>query len=485
MTTRVATEWEIVIGLEIHVELSTEAKAWCGCSTEFGHEQNTNVCPVCLGLPGALPVLNEQALEYIVRTGLALNCEIARFSKFDRKSYFYPDLPKAYQISQYDLPFCRNGRVDFEADGENRSCGILQIHLEEEAGKSIHSGESIMDSDYTLVDYNRSGIPLIEIVTAPDIRSPEEARLFLEHLRTVLRYLEVSDCKMQEGSLRCDANVSLRPKGSDTFGTKTEVKNMNSFRAVQRALEYEVMRQRDLLENGEPIISETRHWNESAGNTMSMRTKNESYGFLVDPDLPPVRISEERIEEIRNALPELPNERRRRFITEYDLPAYDAEVLTAQKPTADFYEGVVAKFDDAKMASNWVMGEVLRLQNELGGEETPIPIGPEALAELLELVKKGTIGANVGKEVLEEMFESGKSASTIVKERGLEQISDTGELDRMVQEVIEENADPVASYLGGKEQAIGFLVGQVMKKSRGKANPQVVNGLLREALSRL
>lgn len=484
MTTRVATEWETVIGLEIHVELSTQAKVWCGCSTAFGQDQNTNVCPVCLGLPGSLPVLNEKALEYIIRTGLALNCDIARYSKFDRKSYFYPDLPKAYQISQYDMPLCTNGRVDFEVDGTKRSCGITQIHLEEEAGKSVHAGENIIESDYTLVDYNRAGVPLIEIVTAPDIRSPEEARVFLEHLRTVIRYLDVSDCKMQEGSLRCDANVSLRPKGSSAFGTKTEVKNMNSFRAVERALEYEVMRQRDLLENGESVVGETRHWNEATGTTMSMRGKGAEYRYIVDPDLPPLRLTDEQIATVRTTLPELPNARRARFISEYELPAYDAGVLTAQKQTADFYEAVVAHFNDAKMVSNWVMGEVLRLQNEIGGEDAPIPLPPAALAELLALIQKGTIGGNVGKEVLEEMYATGKNATAIVKERGLEQISDTGELERLVQEAIEENPDPVASFLAGKEQAIGFLVGQVMKKSRGKANPQVVSGLLKEALSK-
>lgn len=485
MSTNVATTWEAVIGLEIHVELATKAKAWCGCSTAFGQKENTNVCPVCLGLPGALPVLNEKALEYIVRTGIALNCDISTVSKFDRKSYYYPDLPKAYQISQNDLPLCRNGHVVYELDGEERTCRIEQIHLEEEAGKSIHAGDNIMDSDFTLVDYNRSGIPLIEIVTAPDIRSPEEARLFLEHLRTILRYLDVSDCKMQEGSLRCDANVSLRPAGSDTFGVKTEVKNMNSFRAVQRALEYEVARQRDLLENGEEVVEETRHWSEASGSTHSMRTKEVAYGFLIDPDLPPLHLTEEQIARYGADLPELPHDRRKRFVSKYDLPTYDAGVLTAQKQVADFYEEVVELFADPKMVSNWIMGEVLRLQNEIGGEDATIPVTPAALAELLQLVKKGTIGANVGKEVLEEMFESGKSAGQIVEERGLEQISDTSELQRMVQEVIDENPDPVASFLGGKEQAIGFLVGQVMKKSRGKANPKVANELLREALQKM
>lgn len=488
MTTRVATEWEAVIGLEIHVELSTESKVWCRCSTEFGKAPNTNVCPVCLGLPGALPMLNEKALEYTIRAGLALNCDITRYSKFDRKAYFYPDLPKAYQVSQFDLALCKNGRVDFEVDGETKSCGIIQIHLEEEAGKSIHSGESIIDSDYTLVDYNRAGIPLIEIVSAPDLRSPEEARVFLEHLRTTLRYLDVSDCKMQEGSLRCDANVSLRPKGSTTFGNKTEVKNMNSFRAVQRALEYELMRQQDLLENGEEVKGETRHWNEATGTTQSMRSKEVPFsaGYVIDPDLPPLSVSQELIDTVQAALPELPGAKRSRFISEYDLPAYDASVLTAQKVTADFYEAVVALFNEPKMVSNWVMGEVLRLQNEAGAEEdSPIPLTPEALAELLTLVKKATIGANVGKEVLEEMFKTGKSAAAIVKERGLEQISDTSALEEMVQQVIAENPDPVASFLSGKEQAIGFLVGQVMKLSRGKANPKVVGELLRDALSRL
>ena len=478
--------YEVIIGLEVHVELSTDSKIWCGCSTDFGAEANTQVCPVCLGLPGTLPVLNEKALEYAVKAGLALGCEIAHFTKFDRKNYFYPDLPKAYQISQYDLPLCRNGALEFEVNGETRRVRIARVHLEEEAGKTVHSGDNIMGSEYSLVDYNRGGIPLIEIVTEPDIRSPEEARLFMEKLRTILLYTGVSDCKMQEGSLRCDANISLRPFGEAKLGERTEVKNLNSFRALQRALEYEVRRQSALLDAGEPVERDTRHWNEQQGVTISMRSKEDAqdYRYFPDPDLVPVTLTAEQIERWRSELPELPDQKAARFVAEFGLPKYDAQVLTASKEVAAFFEATVERFGEPKTVSNWVMGEILRLikEMEIDIEQEPIPISPEGLAELLGLVRQGTISNNVGKEVLETMFKTGKSAAEIVKEQGLEQISDTGELEALVDQVIAENPGPVEDVRSGKAKAIGFLVGQVMKASRGKANPQRVNEILRQRL---
>lgn len=478
------TEYEVVIGLEIHAELLTDAKVWCGCSTKFGAEPNTQVCPVCMGLPGTLPVLNREAVAYAIKAGLALNCSIAPEARFDRKHYFYPDLPKAYQITQNDHPLCRRGYVEFELGGETRRVGIHHIHLEEEAGKLMHAGDRLMEAEYSLIDYNRAGIPLIEIVTEPDIRSPEEARVFLENLKSILEYTRVSDCRMEQGSLRVDANISLRPKGSTKFGNKAEIKNLNSFRAVQRALEYEVRRQTEILQRGEEVAAETRHWDETKGVTVAMRTKDEEddYRYSPEPDIPPFEVDPAWVERLRAQLPELPREKQQRFVEQYKLPAYDAGVLTADAKVADFFEACVAAYGKPKIVSNWLMGEFLRLLREDGAEVQDVPLTPEGLAELLTLVDRGVISGSIGKEVFEDMFRTGKSAAAIVKERGLEQISDEGELAAVVDQVIAENEDAAAKVRAGEMKTIGFLVGQVMQKTRGKANPKLVNELLRARL---
>ncbi|SHF32488.1 aspartyl/glutamyl-tRNA(Asn/Gln) amidotransferase subunit B [Desulfofundulus australicus DSM 11792] len=477
------TEYETIIGLEVHVELKTKSKIFCPSSTEFGGDPNTHVCPVCLGLPGVLPVLNKKVLEYAIRAALALNCEIAEYSKFDRKNYYYPDLPKNYQISQYDLPLARNGYLNIEVNGQTRRIGITRIHMEEDAGKLIHQG-TIATSPYSLVDYNRTGVPLIEIVSEPDMRSPEEARAYLEKLKTIIQYTGVSDCKMEEGSLRCDANVSVRPKGSREFGTKTEIKNMNSFKALQRALAYEVERQIAVLEEGGRIIQETRTWDESKGVTLPMRSKEEAhdYRYFPEPDLVPLIIDRRWVEEIRATLPELPDERRNRYIKRYDLPAYDATVLTATKEMADYFEECVALYPNAKAVSNWMMGDLARLLNAHNMDITQCKVSPRQLTDMLKLMDRGTISGKIAKTVFEEMFTTGKDPEQIVQEKGLVQITDEGTIAAVVDEVLASNAKVVEDYLKGKDRAFGFLVGQVMKATRGKANPELVNRLLREKL---
>ena len=476
--------WEAVIGLEVHAELLTRSKVFCGCSTEFGGEPNSQVCPVCLGLPGALPVLNRQAVELAIRAGLALQCTINDSSEFDRKHYFYPDLPKAYQVSQNDLPICTDGVVELSTGEAVRQIGIQRVHLEEEAGKSIHSGDSIMSSAYSFLDYNRAGIALIEIVTEPDIRSPEEGRLFLEKLKTLLEYTEVSDCKMEEGSLRCDANISLRPIGCSTYGVKAEIKNLNSFRAVQRALEFEVQRQQHILENQGTVLPETRHWDEAKGMTFSMRSKVKAadYRYLPDPNLYPIEIEESRIEAIREALPELPDAKRERFIADYGLPVYDADVLTTSRDLAAYFEACVETVGDPKLVSNWVMGEVLRWLKAHDLEIKASSVKPADLAGLIKLVQEGAVSNIVAKDVLAEMFASGNSADQIVEDKGWKQISDADSLGGVIDQVIAQHPGPVADIRGGKLQAVGFLVGQVMKASKGKANPQKVNAMIRERL---
>lgn len=475
--------YEVVIGLEVHTELKTESKIFCGCSTKFGSEQNTNVCPVCLGLPGVLPVLNEKVVDFAVRTGLALNCEILPFSKFDRKNYYYPDLPKNFQTSQSDLPIAVNGYLDIEVNGEIKRIGITRVHMEEDAGKLVHAG-TIARSDYALVDYNRTGVPLLEIVSEPDIRSAEEAKAYLEKLKAILQYIDISDCKMEEGSLRCDANISLRPMGATQLGTKAELKNMNSFRSVQRGIEYEVERQAEVLDEGGRVIQETRSWDDGKGITISMRSKEQAhdYRFFPEPDLVPIVVDPARVEEIRINLPELPDARKVRLVDSHGLSSYDAEVLTASRAMADYFDQVVKLGADAKAAANWLMGDLSKHLN--AGEATidECLVTPERLAGLLALLDKGTISSKIAKTVFEEMWTSGKTAETIVQEKGLVQISDEGAIIAVVEAVIAASPQSVADYQAGKERAIGFLVGQVMKQTKGRANPELVNKLLRERM---
>lgn len=473
-------KYESVIGLEVHTELKTKTKIFCGCSTEFGAEPNTHVCPVCLGLPGCLPVLNKEVVHFAIKVGLALHCDILAYNKFDRKNYYYPDLPKNFQTSQFDLPICLNGYVDIEVGGKQRRIHLTRIHMEEDAGKLVHSGATIGTSDSSNVDYNRTGVPLLEIVSEPDIRSGEEAKAYLEKLRSILQYLEVSDCRMEEGSMRCDANISVRPVGTDTLGTKAEIKNINSFTGVQKGIEYEAVRQAQLLEEGGRIVQETRGWDENKGVTISQRVKEESndYRYFPEPDLIPLQISPEWIEEVRKELPEMPDARRRRFIDTLNLTEYDAGLLTLEKATADYFEAVVDAGSDPKAAANWLLGEFAKKLNDEGLSAKDAPISPENLAELIGLIAKGTISGKIAKKVLPEMWVSGKSAGQVVEEQGLVQISDTGELEEIVKTVVSANPQSVEDYRAGKKKAIGFLVGQIMKETKGRANPAAVNELL-------
>ena len=480
-------KYEAVIGLEVHTELRTATKIFCSCKTSFGADPNTNVCPVCLGLPGVLPVLNKKVLEFAVRTGLALNCEIARYSKFDRKNYYYPDLPKNFQTSQYDLPICGPGHLDVEVDGKMSTIRITRAHMEEDAGKLVHHGTSITDSDYSLVDYNRTGTPLLEIVSEPDMRSAKEAVAYMEKLRAILQYCGVSDCKMEEGSLRCDANVSVRPVGQKELGTKTEIKNINSFRGVERAIEYEALRQAEILADGGTIVQETRTWDEKEGVTKSMRKKEEAndYRYFPEPDLVPFTVSDEYIEEIRKTLPELPDARKKRYVESYGLSSDDAEYLTNDKDRADYFEAMVKEGADAKDAANWLKGDFAKLLAQSGAEMSDVPVAAAELAELLKLIAKGTISGKIAKQVFPEMWKTGKGADAIVKEKGLVQISDTVALEALAMKIIEANPQSVADFKAGKKKAVGFLMGQIMKETKGKANPQVVNQILTKKLSEL
>lgn len=466
--------YDTVIGLEVHAELSTKTKIFCSCETSFGAKPNTHTCPICLGLPGTLPVLNKKVVEYAVRAGLAVNCSISHLSKLDRKNYFYPDLPKAYQISQYDMPLCRNGYIELK---NGKRVRINRIHIEEDAGKLVHSEE---DDTCSLVDYNRVGVPLIEIVSEPDMTSPDEAVEYMEKLKGILEYIDVSDCKMQEGSLRCDANISLKECGSEVLGTKAELKNINSFKALHRAIEYEIDRQSEVLDLGQKVAQETRRWYEPKQKTMAMRSKEyaEDYRYFPDPDLVPVELSDDYIEEIKDSLPELPEDKKNKFISVYGLSPYEAEIITSSKYLADFFEKTAKVYFSPKSASNFITEELLRLTKDSDIEYKDIPVSPEDFGKLLEDVGKGKISVTAGKKVFEIMFETKKSPDIIIKEQGLSQISDELELIKMVEKVIENNSAAVKDCKDGKGKAIGFLIGQVMKASKGKANPKKVNELI-------
>lgn len=474
-------KYETVIGLEVHVELHTSSKIFCGCATSFGAPPNTNTCPICLGHPGVLPVLNRQAVDYAMKAAMALNCTISRDTKFDRKNYFYPDSPKAYQISQYDKPIGENGWIEIEVDGQTKRIGITRLHLEEDAGKLTH-----VDGGYaSLVDFNRVGTPLLEIVSEPDIRTPEEARAYLEKLRAIMLYCDVSDVKMEEGSMRCDANISIRPWGQEEFGIRAELKNMNSFRGVQRGLEYEEWRQAEILDDGDQVVQETRRWDEGQGKTISMRSKEEAhdYRYFPDPDLVSLAIDEAWIERIRATIPELPDARKARYTADYGLPSYDAEVITASMQIADLFEESLQYTKDAKSVSNWIMGDLLGYMNANNLEFKDVQITGKGLGEMIGLIENGTISNKIAKTVFKSMVETGKGPKEIVEEQGLVQISDEGAIKAIVATVVANNPKSVADYQAGNDKAIGFIVGQVMKETKGKANPGLVNKLIVEALN--
>lgn len=474
-------EFEPVIGLEVHAQLLTKTKIFCGCSTKFGNLPNSNTCPICLGMPGVLPVLNKKVVEFTMKMALATHCRINEMNNFARKNYFYPDLPKGYQISQYAYPLAEYGYVDIEMNGGKKKIGITRIHMEEDAGKLMHDENN--PSSY--VDLNRTGVPLIEIVSEPDIRSAEEAGAYLRRLHEILVYLEICDGNMEEGSFRCDANISIRPKGQEKFGTRAELKNMNSFRNVQRALDYEIKRQRYVLDDGGSVIQETRLWNDSQGVTHSMRGKEEAhdYRYFPDPDLVPLNISKEWIDEIEKTLPELPMKKRERFVKEYGIPPYDAGVLVSSRKLADFYEETVKYSKNPKMASNWIMGDFLgHLKDEKIDVEAS-PVNPESLGEMIALIDGGTISGKIAKDVFEGMWQSGKPPKEIIEEKGLVQITDTGELEGIVDKILKDNPAQLEQYRSGKDKLFGFFVGQAMKATGGKANPKLVNELLKKKLS--
>lgn len=476
-------KYEVVMGLEVHAELSTNTKAFCSCSTKFGEDPNTNCCPVCMSLPGALPVLNEKVVEYAVKAGLAMNCSITKDSKQDRKNYFYPDTPKAYQISQFDKPLCENGYLDVNVNGENKRFGITRIHIEEDAGKLIHDA---FTGD-TLVDFNRCGVPLIEIVSEPDFRSSEEVVCYMQTLKSILEYLDICDCKMQEGSLRCDVNLSIRPKGQKEFGTRTETKNLNSFKAIQRNIEYEIKRQIEVIENGGKVVQETRRWDDAKGINVSMRTKEDAqdYRYFVEPDLAKIKLTDEYIDNIKNNLPMMPNVRRELYIEKYGLSSYDADQITSSKKQADFFDEVIKNTKNIKLVANWIMGDLARMLREQEMEIQDIKFKPEDLAKMINLNVDGTISSKIAKVVFEEMFNTGKDPEVIIKEKGLVQVSDEGLIKEVVEKIVTANPQSVTDYHAGRDRALGFLVGQVMKETKGKANPQIVNKFILEKLEEL
>lgn len=475
-------DYEVIIGLEVHAELSTKTKMYCNCSTTFGADPNTHCCPICTGMPGVLPVLNERVVEYAVKAGLATNCEISKFSKQDRKNYFYPDLPKAFQTSQYDLPLCLGGHLDINVNGEKKTIGITRIHIEEDAGKLIHDAYT----GDTLVDMNRCAVPLIEIVSEPDIRSADEAVAYMQTLKSILEYLEVCDCKMQEGSLRCDVNLSVRPVGQKEFGTRTETKNLNSFKAIHNSIEFEIKRQIEVLENGGKIYQETRRFDDAKGIGYAMRTKEDAhdYRYFPEPDLAPIVLSDEYINNIKNNLPEMPHIKKERYIKEFGLPEYDAEILTSSLKTANFFEKTNKICNNPKAVSNWIMGDMARMLNEKELEIDESKVTEENLAELIMLMDKGTISSKIAKTVFEDMFETGENAKDIVEKKGLVQMSDEGAIKEICQKIVDANPQSIIDYKAGKDRAIGFLVGQIMKETKGKANPQIVNKLLLEIINK-
>jgi len=479
------TQYETVIGLEVHAALSTETKIFCGCGTKFGAEPNSQVCPVCLGMPGVLPVLNEQVVEYAVRTALAFNCNINLYNTFDRKNYYYPDLPKNYQISQNYFPIAADGHIDLSTDTGKKQIRINNIHMEEDAGKNLHAEDTKL-LDASLVDFNRTGVPLLEIVTYPDMRNMQEVEKFMTALRNILLYIDVCDCKMEEGSLRFEANVSLRPAGSKQLGNRVEMKNLNSFKMVLKSLQYEIIRQGKLLTENEEVLQETRLWDEKLGRTHPMRSKEEAhdYRYFPEPDLVPVIITEEVVDKIRRALPELPSAKAERFVNEHGLRPYDADVLTSNRALSDFYEKTAGIFHDAKTLSNWITGELLGLLNEEGEKIENCKIIPQDFAELLELLEKGKVNAPSAKNILREMFHSGKKPDNIIEEKGLLQISDEESIKEIIMKVISDNQAPVEDFRKGKKKALGYLVGQAMKATKGRANPAVVNKSLIEALEK-
>ena len=475
-------DYEIVMGLEVHCELSTKTKIFCSCPTEFGGEPNTHCCPICMAMPGTLPVLNEKVVEYAVKAGLATNCQIARNSKNDRKNYFYPDLPKAYQISQFDLPLCYEGHVNIETPEGEKTIRITRIHIEEDAGKLNHD-------EYgrgSFVDLNRAGVPLIEVVSEPDLRTKEEVEAYLRKLKSIFEYIEVSDCKMQEGSLRADVNVSVRKKGSTEFGTRTEMKNMNSFRSIVRAIEYEANRQIDVIENGGEITQETLRWDDVSGKTFSMRDKEDAqdYRYFPDPDLVAIRLSEEYIENIRKGLPELPESRKKRYLEDLGLTEKAANFVTASKYYSNMFEEATEVCKNAKSVSNWIMSDIARILNEREEEPEDLKFSGKELGELVVLIDKGTISSAIAKKVLEEMFENPEMPSKIIEAKGWVQISDEGAIKEVVVKILEANPQSVADYKAGKDKALGFLVGQAMKETKGKANPQMLNKLFLEELKK-